>query len=66
MTEHRKRESGMARSGRKCANEHCSMFEAVTGPSVCRHCHRATVLTIYRPTHSESPAQRGHRSGSDL
>jgi hypothetical protein len=39
----------MAKSDHKCANPNCLMFDKATNLSVCRRCHRATVVAIYRP-----------------
>jgi len=37
------------KSDRRCANTKCPVFGEATKLFVCRNCHRATVLSIYRP-----------------
>ena len=45
----------MTKSDRRCANPKCPVFGEATRLLVCRNCHRATFLSIYRP---RVPARR--------
>jgi hypothetical protein len=37
------------KTDRKCSNPRCPVFRKATTLLVCRRCHRATAISVYRP-----------------
>ncbi len=45
----RKQVPSVFKTDRKCSNPRCPVFRKATTLLVCRRCHRATAVSVYRP-----------------